>query len=96
VAVLPSMDDRTDFENADKGFVGTASRPEIRDASGRLVWDTRLTIDCTFTDLKEEIRLGLANGVLTRTRAHDGTPADLTALIGLLDEPDRDFDVVTP
>ncbi|MEU9025199.1 alkyl sulfatase dimerization domain-containing protein [Actinomadura sp. NPDC048394] len=93
---------------------------------GPRAWDTRLTIDCNFTDLKDEVRLSLANGVLTQTRAHDGTPADLTltltkpqllrlvatqdlgdiqadgdrraltTLIGLLDAPDRDFDIVTP
>ncbi|KAB2371547.1 alkyl/aryl-sulfatase [Actinomadura montaniterrae] len=93
---------------------------------GPRAWDTRLTIDCNFTDLKDEVRLSLANGVLTQTRAHDGTPADLTltltkpqllqlvatqdlgdiqadgdrraltTLIGLLDDPDRDFDIVTP
>jgi alkyl sulfatase BDS1-like metallo-beta-lactamase superfamily hydrolase len=93
---------------------------------GPRAWDTRLTIDCNFTDLKDEVRLSLANGVLTQSRAHDGTPADLTltltkpqllqlvatgdlgdvqadgdpatltTLIGLLDEPDRNFDIVTP
>ncbi|TDC85696.1 alkyl sulfatase dimerization domain-containing protein [Actinomadura sp. 7K507] len=94
--------------------------------NGPRAWDTRLTIDWNFTDLKEEVRLSLANGVLTQTRAHDGTPADLTltltkpqllrvitaqtldgvhadgdprtftTLIGLLDDVDRDFDIVTP
>ncbi|MFB4302257.1 alkyl/aryl-sulfatase [Actinomadura sp. NTSP31] len=93
---------------------------------GPRAWETRLTIDCNFTDLKEEVRLSLANGVLTQSRAHDGTPPDLTltltkpqllqlvatrdlgdiqadgdrraitTLIGLLDTPDRDFDIVTP
>jgi alkyl sulfatase BDS1-like metallo-beta-lactamase superfamily hydrolase len=94
--------------------------------NGPRAWDTRLTIDWNFTDLKKETRLSLANGVLTQTRAHDGTPADLTltltkprllrlvatgdldgvqadgdpqaltTLIGLLDDVDRDFDIVTP
>ncbi|MGP4027377.1 alkyl sulfatase C-terminal domain-containing protein [Actinomadura sp. 3N407] len=94
--------------------------------NGPRAWDTRLTIDWNFTDLKEEIRLSLANGVLTQTHAHDGNPADLTltltkpqllhtvtaqsldgvqadgdrrafaTLIGLLDDVDRDFDIVTP
>ncbi|MFC5751633.1 alkyl/aryl-sulfatase [Actinomadura rugatobispora] len=93
---------------------------------GPRAWDTRLTIDWNFTDLKQEMRLTLANGVLTRTRVHDGSPADLTltltkpqllqlvatgdldgiqtegypsalnTLIGLLDDVDRDFDIVTP
>ncbi|QFG22306.1 alkyl/aryl-sulfatase [Actinomadura sp. WMMB 499] len=88
--------------------------------------DARLTIDWNLTDLKEEVRLGLANGVLTQSHAHDGTLADLTVtltkpqllrtvaaqsldgvqtagdrgafatLIGLLDDADRDFDIVTP
>ncbi|WP_329522456.1 alkyl/aryl-sulfatase [Spirillospora sp. NBC_01491] len=89
-------------------------------------WDTRLTIDWNFTDLKEEVRLSLANGVLTQTRSHDGTSADLvltltkpqllglvatgdlggirsdgdsgalTTLMGLLDDVDHNFDIVTP
>ncbi|MFI0353337.1 alkyl/aryl-sulfatase [Actinomadura sp. 9N407] len=93
---------------------------------GPRAWDTRLTIDWNFTDLKKETRLSLANGVLTPSRAHDGTPADvtltltkpqllqlvatgkldgiqtdgdpqaLTTLIGLLDDVDREFDIVTP
>ncbi|WP_185035185.1 alkyl/aryl-sulfatase [Actinomadura coerulea] len=94
--------------------------------NGPRAWDTRLTIDCVFTDLKDEVRLSLANGVLTQTRTREGTPADLTltltkpqllrmvatgelgdvhadgdrravtTLIGLLDDGDRDFDIVTP
>ncbi|MFI0366937.1 alkyl/aryl-sulfatase [Actinomadura sp. 1N219] len=93
---------------------------------GPRAWEHRLTIDWNFTDLKEEIRLSLGNGVLTQSRAHDGTPADLTltltkpqllrlvatqdlgdiradgdprtltTLMGLLDDVDRDFDIVTP
>ncbi|TDD38712.1 MBL fold metallo-hydrolase [Actinomadura sp. KC06] len=93
---------------------------------GPRAWEHRLTIDWNFTDLKEEVRLGLANGVLTQTRAHDGTQADLTltltkpqllrlvatqdlgdiqidgdpraltTLMGLLDDVDPDFDIVTP
>ncbi|GAA3220723.1 alkyl/aryl-sulfatase [Actinocorallia longicatena] len=87
---------------------------------------TDVTIDWNFTDLKEEVRLKLGNGVLVQTRAHDGTAADLSltltkpqllglvatgdlagiqadgdrqalaTLIGLLDEGDRSFDIVTP
>ncbi|GAA2697705.1 alkyl sulfatase dimerization domain-containing protein [Nonomuraea recticatena] len=94
--------------------------------NGPRAWDTRLTIDWKFTDLDEEIRLILANGVLTQTRSRAGAPADLTVtltkpqllglmaaqsfdgiqmdgdrqaletLIGLLDDGDRDFDIVTP
>lgn len=94
--------------------------------NGPRAWDTRLTIDWKFTDLDEEIRLSLANGVLTQTRSREGAPADLTVtltkpqllglmasqsfdgiqmdgdrqaletLIGLLDDGDRDFDIVTP
>lgn len=88
--------------------------------------DVRLAIDWNLTDLKDEVRLALANGVLTQSRAHDGTPADLTVtltkpdllravasrsldglqtdgdpgafrtLMGLLDDGDRDFAIVTP
>lgn len=88
--------------------------------------DTRLSIDWNFTDTKDKVRLILANGVLTQTHAHTGTPADLTltltkpqllglianqsmdgvqvdgdekaltTLVGLLDEPDRNFNIVTP
>ncbi|MEV4062136.1 alkyl sulfatase dimerization domain-containing protein [Nonomuraea dietziae] len=94
--------------------------------NGPRAWDTRLTIDWKFTDLDEEVRLILANGVLTQTRSRAGAPADLTVtltkpqllglmasqssdgiqmdgdrqaletLIGLLDDGDRDFDIVTP
>ncbi|MBO2446024.1 MBL fold metallo-hydrolase [Actinomadura barringtoniae] len=94
--------------------------------NGPRAWDSRLTIDWNFTDLKEEIRLSLANGVLTQSHAHDGTPADLTmtltkpqllamvatqnmdgvqadgdrqavtTLIGLLDDVDPNFNIVTP
>lgn len=94
--------------------------------NGPHAWETRLTIDWNFTDLKKHIRLSLANGVLTQTRAHDGIPADLTltltkpqllrvvathslegvqadgdhqaltTLFGLFDDPDREFDIVTP
>ncbi|MDS1272351.1 alkyl sulfatase dimerization domain-containing protein [Lipingzhangella sp. LS1_29] len=48
---------------------------------GPRAWDTRLTIDWRFTDLDTEIGLSLANGVLTQTRNHDGTPADLTVTL---------------
>ncbi|MEU4330946.1 alkyl/aryl-sulfatase [Nonomuraea dietziae] len=94
--------------------------------NGPRAWDTRLTIDWKLTDLDEEIRLILANGVLTQTRSRAGAPADLTVtltkpqllglmasqssdgiqmdgdrqaletLIRLLDDGDRDFDIVTP
>ena len=94
--------------------------------NGPRAWDTRLTIDWVLTDLKEEIRLTLANGVLTQSAHHVGALADLTltlteprllgviatgsldgvhadgdrsvltTLLGFLDEPDRDFDIVTP
>ncbi|WP_233510706.1 alkyl/aryl-sulfatase [Actinomadura craniellae] len=49
--------------------------------NGPRAWDVHLIIDWNLTDLKEEVRLSLANGVLTRTRAHDGTPADLTVTL---------------
>lgn len=88
--------------------------------------DTRVTIDCTFTDLNQKVRLKLANGVLIQTSNHDGTPADLTltltkpqllgmvatrrldgvqadgdsqaiaTLLGVLDDVNRNFDIVTP
>ncbi|WP_106397499.1 alkyl/aryl-sulfatase [Actinocorallia populi] len=57
---------------------------------GPRAWGTRLSIDWNLTDLKEEIRTSLANGVLTQSGTHDGTPADLTVtltkpqLLGLL------------
>jgi alkyl sulfatase BDS1-like metallo-beta-lactamase superfamily hydrolase len=31
--------DRADFENAEKGFLGTWDEPSIKDAQGRVVWD---------------------------------------------------------
>ncbi|NUR92352.1 MAG: MBL fold metallo-hydrolase, partial [Nonomuraea sp.] len=48
---------------------------------GPRAWDARVTIDWKFTDLDEEIRLRLANGVLVQTRNHDNTPADLTVTL---------------
>ncbi|MET9710298.1 alkyl/aryl-sulfatase [Nocardiopsis alba] len=35
----PSFDDRTDFDNADRGYLGTAADPRITDETGRVVWD---------------------------------------------------------
>ena len=32
-------DDQTDFENADRGFVGTINPMTITSADGRVVWD---------------------------------------------------------
>jgi alkyl sulfatase BDS1-like metallo-beta-lactamase superfamily hydrolase len=94
--------------------------------NGPRAWDIRVTIDWNFTDLKEEIRLSLSNGVLVQSKTHDGTRPDLSVtltkpqllglvvtgsldgiqtdgdtqalatLVALLDEPDRDFDIVTP
>ncbi|MEV0589599.1 alkyl sulfatase dimerization domain-containing protein [Nonomuraea sp. NPDC050310] len=39
MTTLPSFDDHTDVANADRGFVGTTSQSEIKDAAGRVVWD---------------------------------------------------------
>ncbi|MFI6317587.1 alkyl/aryl-sulfatase [Nonomuraea sp. NPDC050556] len=39
MTVLPSFDDRTDFTNADRGFIATASDTKITDPAGRVVWD---------------------------------------------------------
>ncbi|WP_204071884.1 alkyl/aryl-sulfatase [Planotetraspora phitsanulokensis] len=36
---MPPLEDRTDFEAADRGFVGTTSQETIKDARGRVVWD---------------------------------------------------------
>jgi len=35
----PSFDDRTDFENADRGFVEALVPGVVRNATGRVVWD---------------------------------------------------------
>jgi alkyl sulfatase BDS1-like metallo-beta-lactamase superfamily hydrolase len=45
---------------------------------GPKAWDKAVTIAWDFTDLKEEIRLQLSNGVLIQTHAANGAPADLT------------------
>ncbi|MFE3452304.1 alkyl sulfatase C-terminal domain-containing protein [Nonomuraea sp. NPDC059194] len=66
----PSLGDRTDFENADRGFIGSASQAKIRLA---LVASQSL------------------DGVQM-----DGDRQALATLIGLLDDVDRDFDIVTP
>lgn len=36
---LPSFEDTTDFENADRGFLGSLAPGVITDAAGRTVWD---------------------------------------------------------
>ncbi|MFB9530206.1 alkyl/aryl-sulfatase [Nonomuraea roseola] len=119
------------LDSATPDVVSALSLSQVFDSiairvNGPRAWDTRLTIDWKFTDLDEEIRLSLANGVLTQTHNRDGAPADLTVtltkpqllglvasqsldgiqmdgdrqaletLIGLLDDDDRDFDIVTP
>jgi len=43
---------------------------------GPRAWEKTLTIDWNFTDLKDEVRIALSNGVLTQTRAN-GVPAQL-------------------
>jgi alkyl sulfatase BDS1-like metallo-beta-lactamase superfamily hydrolase len=40
MAALPSFDDRTDFENAERGFIAALSPGVIKDARGRVVWDS--------------------------------------------------------
>lgn len=46
----PSFDDRTDFENAERGFVASLDPCIVTDASGRVVWDLEaysyLDADC--------------------------------------------------
>ncbi|MGW9633810.1 alkyl/aryl-sulfatase [Nocardiopsis alba] len=39
MANQPSFDDRTDFDDADRGYLGTVSDPRIIDETGRVVWD---------------------------------------------------------
>jgi alkyl sulfatase BDS1-like metallo-beta-lactamase superfamily hydrolase len=57
--------------------------------NGPKAWDKQITIDWTFTDLKEQKRLTLSNGVLIHSKPDD-TPADLhltltkAQLLGLL------------
>lgn len=36
---LPSFEDTTDFENADRGFLGALVPAVLRAADGRVVWD---------------------------------------------------------
>jgi alkyl sulfatase BDS1-like metallo-beta-lactamase superfamily hydrolase len=45
--------------------------------NGPEAWDKNVTIDWNFTDLKKEVRLRLENGVLTRSRPDNGSPAQL-------------------
>jgi alkyl sulfatase BDS1-like metallo-beta-lactamase superfamily hydrolase len=39
VSSLPSFEDRTDFENADRGFVAALTPGVVKDRNGRVVWD---------------------------------------------------------
>ncbi|MDA2808974.1 alkyl/aryl-sulfatase [Nocardiopsis suaedae] len=48
---------------------------------GPRAWYTTLTIDWIFTDLKQEVRLRLSNGVLVQTGARNGSRADLTLFL---------------
>jgi len=94
--------------------------------NGPRAWDERLTIDWTFTDLGQRVRMSLSNGVLvhaphagdgpadlslTLTKpqllgllagggldgiGHEGDPGVVGRLVGLLDEPDINFAIVTP
>ena len=45
---------------------------------GPRAWEEDLTIDWNFTDLKKEVRLRLANGVLTQSRPDNASRAQLT------------------
>ena len=45
--------------------------------NGPRAWDEELTIDWVLTDLKQEVRLRLANGVLIQSRPDSGRPAQL-------------------
>jgi alkyl sulfatase BDS1-like metallo-beta-lactamase superfamily hydrolase len=33
------FEDRADFEDADRGLIGSPDRGVVKDASGRVVWD---------------------------------------------------------
>jgi linear primary-alkylsulfatase len=39
VSSLPSFEDRTDFEDADRGFVAALTPGVVKDKNGRVVWD---------------------------------------------------------
>ncbi|WP_261569481.1 hypothetical protein [Frankia gtarii] len=39
MATLTSPEDRTDFADADRGFLGALHPCVVRDATGRVVWD---------------------------------------------------------
>ena len=49
--------------------------------NGPKAWDKAVTIAWDFTDLKEEMRLHLSNGVLIQTHSANGAPADLTVTL---------------
>jgi alkyl sulfatase BDS1-like metallo-beta-lactamase superfamily hydrolase len=40
MTALPSFDDRTDFDNAERGFIAALKPAVIKDADGRVVWDS--------------------------------------------------------
>ncbi|WP_292764051.1 alkyl/aryl-sulfatase [Microbacterium sp. UBA3486] len=50
--------DETDFENADRGFIGTLDDPKIRDAAGKVVWDAS-TYDFLSGDAPDTVNLSL-------------------------------------
>jgi alkyl sulfatase BDS1-like metallo-beta-lactamase superfamily hydrolase len=40
MTVLPSFDDRTDFDNAERGFIAALTPGVVKAADGRVVWDS--------------------------------------------------------
>ncbi len=40
MTALPSFDDRTDFDNAERGFIAALTPGVVKAADGRVVWDS--------------------------------------------------------
>jgi alkyl sulfatase BDS1-like metallo-beta-lactamase superfamily hydrolase len=86
--------DRADVENADRGFVASLDPMAIEAADGPKAW-TRALPPTSPSPSPAASSLGSwrakADGV-----AIDGDAGVLTSLIGLLDQPDPTFAIVTP
>jgi alkyl sulfatase BDS1-like metallo-beta-lactamase superfamily hydrolase len=85
------FDDRTDFEDAERGKIGALEPCAVTDASGRVVWNND-----AFALLYGECLLGMLAGQGLGGTQTWGDPAVLQRLLALLDEPDPGFAIVTP
>jgi alkyl sulfatase BDS1-like metallo-beta-lactamase superfamily hydrolase len=92
----PNPEDRADFENADKGFLGSLEPMSIS-TDDLIHYPTtadhkaRLTVTLTKRQLLQFFSTGSAEGIDL-----SGDPAVLGRLMAVTDTADPDFPIVTP